>query len=497
VISYDNTIGPTAEATVSKYLPDGAIIDVVIPYFPIDWADSFSDLIKNNILSFKTFGLRYDLTTQDWAIVSSENLSQAPFSLANAGSTSGTGLDASWFVKLAYSAGAYTVESRGINYVFQSVLETRFYFDPNVKVYDSRTAATRRDSIKVLRTNTEPDSSNALFYSKSFRVWGNVIGPDGYEDNRKINITFPDDNIDSVPDQPDLFLELVAPSVNSKNKFVFFEKTTDQYEFSRFDPVETSDIVTSYETESLILSNINLYPIGTVFYATSENKFFVSSGTAISQTTDYIARVGRSELYFQYVHNAPNNRRIDPSPNNLIDLYLLPKSYSDDYYAYIRDTSNRLTEPTPPTNEELRLEFGSIESYKSISDSLIYNAGVFKPLFGDKAAPALRATFKIVKNPLIAITDNDVKSKVIAAINDYFDIANWDFGESFYFSELSTYLHNTLVPYVSSIIIVPTNSASFGTLFQINAEPNEILTSAATVDNVQIISAITAGQINQ
>ena len=30
----------------------------------------------------------------------------------------------------------------------------------------------------------------------------------------------------------------------------------------------------------------------------------------------------------------------------------------------------------------------------------------------------------------------------------------------------------------------------------INAEPNEIMISAATVDNVQIISAITAGQIN-
>jgi len=38
--------------------------------------------------------------------------------------------------------------------------------------------------------------------------------------------------------------------------------------------------------------------------------------------------------------------------------------------------------------------------------------------------------------------------------------------------------------------------ASFGTLYQINAEANEILVSAATVDNVQIISAITAGQLN-
>jgi hypothetical protein len=498
IINYDNTLGPLAEAVISKFVPTGAIVDVVIPYFPIDWSDSFTEAIKNNILSFKTFGLRYDLATQDWKIIDSDNLSNLDFSLTNAGSTAGTGLDASWFIKLNYSSGAYQVESRGISYIFQSVLETRFYFDPNVKVYDSRTAATRQDSIKVLRTNTEPDSSNALFYSKTFRVWNTVVGADGYEDNRKINITFPDDNIDSVPDEPDLFVTLVDPTVNPQNKFVFFQKTVDQYEFARFDPISNSSVVTSYSTESIILSNINLYPSGTIFYATSEGKFFISSSSSITETTDYIARIGRSEIFFQYVHNAPNNRRIDPSPNNLIDLYLLPKAYSDDYYAYIRDTSNRLIEPTPMTNEELRLEFGSIESYKSISDSIIYNSGIFKPLFGDKADPALRATFKIVKNPLIAITDNDVKSKVVAALNDYFDIANWDFGESFYFSELSAYLHNTLVPYVSSIIIVPTNSASaFGTLFQINAEPNEILTSAATVDNVQIISAITAGQINQ
>ena len=200
---------------------------------------------------------------------------------------------------------------------------------------------------------------------------------------------------------------------------------------------------------------------------------------------------------FQYTHNAPNNRRIDPSPNNIIDFYILTKSYSDDYFAYIQDTSNRLLEPVAPTNEELKIEFGSIENFKTISDSIIYNSATFKPLFGSKAASPLQATFKVVKNPNINISDNDVKSQVIAAINDYFNINNWDFGETFYFSELSAYLHTVLVPNVSSIIIVPNSSmASFGELFQINAEPNEIMVSAATVDNVQIISAITAGQIS-
>jgi hypothetical protein len=54
-----------------------------------------------------------------------------------------------------------------------------------------------------------------------------------------------------------------------------------------------------------------------------------------------------------------------------------------------------------------------------------------------------------------------------------------------------------LSPNVSSIIIVPTNvTAALVHLYQINANPNEILVSAATVDNVQIISAITAGQLN-
>jgi hypothetical protein len=40
-------------------------------------------------------------------------------------------------------------------------------------------------------------------------------------------------------------------------------------------------------------------------------------------------------------------------------------------------------------------------------------------------------------------------------------------------------------------------SSTFGSLLQINANFNEIIVSAATVDNVQIISAITAAQINQ
>jgi hypothetical protein len=118
-------------------------------------------------------------------------------------------------------------------------------------------------------------------------------------------------------------------------------------------------------------------------------------------------------------------------------------------------------------------------------------------LFGAKSDPSLQASFLVVKNPAVSITDNEVKSQVITAVNAYFNVNNWDFGETFYFSELAAYLHTTLVPNIASILVLPKNeSLVFGNYFQINAEPWEIITSAATVNDVEIISAVTAAQLN-
>ena len=493
-----NYVQLTNQATLSVVVPTNAIVTKIISAFASDWSQDLINSCIESVLSYKTFGIRYDQFGKVWAFINQQDLNVTDdFSIANTGDTSGLSLDASWFIKLEYVSQQYEVISRGLNYYFQSERETRFYFDPDVKVYDSRTATTKVDSVKVLRTNTEPDTANSLFYSQTYRPWNRVVEVDGYEDNRKILITFPDDNLDEVPDNPDLYNILVDPTVNEQNKYIFFIKSLDQFNFLRYDPVPAGEVITEYATKVEILTKIQLYAVGAVFYATTEDKFYESDQTDVTEISNYIARIGRRDLSFQYTHNAPNNRRIDPSPNNLIDFYLLTRSYSDQYFAYIQDTSNKVVEPVAPTSEELKTEFGSIENLKTISDSIIYNSAKFKPLFGNKAEAALRATFKVVKNPNINISDNDVKSQVIAAINTYFDINNWDFGETFYFSELSAYLHSSLSPNVSSIVIVPAaGTSSFGSLYQINAEPNEIVVSAATVDNVQIISAITAGQLN-
>jgi hypothetical protein len=98
----------------------------------------------------------------------------------------------------------------------------------------------------------------------------------------------------------------------------------------------------------------------------------------------------------------------------------------------------------------------------------------------------------------LVTSESEIKSAVVAAINSYFDIDNWDFGETFYFSELSAYLHQALTPMVASIIIVPADPRiQFGAMYQVNADHNEIITSAATVNNVEVIVAITANHLNQ
>ena len=48
--------------------------------------------------------------------------------------------------------------------------------------------------------------------------------------------------------------------------------------------------------------------------------------------------------------------------------------------------------------------------------------------------------------------DADIKSRVIAAINEFFALLeNWDFGDSFYFTELTAYVMLELAPDMSNV----------------------------------------------
>jgi len=85
---------------------------------------------------------------------------------------------------------------------------------------------------------------------------------------------------------------------------------------------------------------------------------------------------------------------------------------------------------------------------------------------------------------------------VVAAINEFFALDNWDFGDTFYFTELAAYIHNQLAPDLLTAVIVPNQSGQgFGSLFQIDSAADEIFISGATVGDVSIISALGANQL--
>jgi hypothetical protein len=489
---------------INEIAPQGAIVDELFAVFNNKFTPELIDTMVSYVQAYEDFGLRYDVDASVWTLILPQDLNPSDeFSLGAAGNTSGQGLDASWLIRFKTVGQTYTVLYRGLNYIFESVLETNFYFDDTVKIFDPKTGFTLNDQIKILKVNSNPDDANPLAIDYTWFIYKNIVEVDGYENPGKILVTFPDTDADGIPDNPELFDLIVNPQINTADKYVYFQKTVGYDNFVVETPISKDLVVSEFDTLQSIQIAATLYTNGQLFYLPDDDVFYQltivdDSSYILNQVLGYTAKFGRQDLYFQYRHNSPNYRRIDPSPNNIIDLYILTKQYATDYAAWIRDSSNRVTRPIPPSPETLRLEFDQLENFKSITDTIIYNSARFKPIFGAKAPLNLQAIFKVVKNPNIIISDSEIKTSVIAAINTYFDVANWDFGETFYFSELSAYLHSTLAPNIASVLIVPASETSaFGSLLQINAEYNEIIASAATVDNIQIITAITAAQINQ
>jgi len=544
--------------TLSDNIPTSAEAINVFPAFSNSFTRDFKTRLINNIENYSNFGISYNQQTKAWSIIDSVDLNlTSPFSLEFQGDTTGQQRDSSWLLALTVNSATYTVQARGLNFIFESVKETKFFYENRNKIFDPVTGFTVNDTINVLRVNGNANTGQPLPENYLWFIYDQIVESDGYVDASKVLITYSDRNDNGIPDDPDIFQNLVMPikvvpstnvlwtSVNGSKvytqytrlfqngqifydsssnlyyelsttpsisidlisdnqlnrKFVFFKATIGYNNFVEFEPIDSSLVNVTFGRRSGIVPNINNYEIGQVFYAWQDQTFYQitldGSSKTLSTVTNYLVRTGRNVLYFQYKHNSPGNRRIDPSPSNLIDLYILTKEYENSYREWAIDTTGTIQEPEKETSESLQLAFGDLENYKALSDALIYNPAKFKPLFGNKAIPELQATFKVVKNSNINLTDSEIRSQVLAFINAFFALGNWDFGETFYFTELATYIQQGLAPNISSILIVPNSTNQiYGSLQQISCEPNEILISCATVENIEIIPAITAGHLN-
>jgi len=491
----------SASIVLNDFIPTGALIEQIIPKYSLALIDDVKTQLIDQAFEFRNFALRYDNYDRQWKIVLAEDVNTInDFAIGKAGDTSGDNLDASWMLYFKTDGQKYTVTYRQMRYVMESENEIRFFFDGADKIYDPSTGEVVRDKIDILNINRKPGELTPFTRDFSWTITDQYKDVEGYLDSRKIQIQFIDLDDDGVFDDPDIFEQIVGESDTS---VPITEKIVFQKVYTTSDGVEDFKFFNNLNDEIVIVQNESaIAPYSTrlegqIFYLQDE-QIFRKLNKTLNNTqinTDYKAFFGRSNLKFHYVHVADSNYRIDPSSSNIIDTYLLTKTYDRQLKQYI--SGQLAVEPRPPSNDELLRNYGSaIAKIKSISDDIIYHPVRYKILFGSKAPADLQVKFKIVRNKNLVINDNELKSDIIDEINKFFDIENWDFGETFYFQELSAYIINKLSPRLVSFLIVPRQTTqTFGSLFEIKSEVDEVFTSAATVSDVETIDEITATQI--
>ena len=485
---FSNGTGPVI---LNGYVPSGAILTTILPTFDNTLS---SEIIQECIIRME-LQQDFSLVFNNSLTVNQERWSIKPYDNSN------------WFINFkSQSANKYIITYRALAYYFGSVADTRFTFEANKLVYDPFTGKILQDFVNVLSSNTQPGSNYPLNKDVKVSVIGQTVESDGYIDDFEVEVASIDVNDRTIISNPDFFAQVTGYVTGNSNigVYVFFELIENDVTLNSYQIIPSTSVVYQYATKTQIEVAKYEYPEGQLFYAYSDNIFYITQQDNAITTPYYVLieqpqysiKPGRQGLIYQYRHNSNNTTRIDPATTNIIDLYVVTQSYYTQYQNWIQDTTNTVPMPDKPTISELSLEYSKVQDYKMLSDSVVVNSVVFKPLFGPKASPALRATIKVIKASNTNASDSEIRSATLTTMNNYFNINSWNFGDTFYFSELSAYIHAEIGELVSSVVLVPNDpTMHFGDLYEIKCAPYEIFVNAATAGDVVVISALTSAEL--
>ena len=300
-----------------------------------------------------------------------------------------------------------------------------------------------------------------------------------YSTDMKSSVLIEDDTLFSSLNDAESLLITTPTIVAVSNEIVLFAEGgtagLNNHEFF----ITVNDYVYFYRGDKL--SNWSIAPLSIDSLSSYIAELRAKTGT-------WTRKIGRTALNFAWFHRSNRYHLIDPAPSNIIDTFIIQKGYFLDFKRWIENTT--YTKPDDPTPLDLRLAYNSLLSNGMQSDTVILYPGTIKLLFGQKAHPTLQAIFKVIKSPSSTLSDNQIKNDIVTIIRNYFDISYWEFGETFYFSEMSAVIHSELPNEISSIVIVPIyDNNHFGSLFQINAREDEILYPDVSVSDIEIISS--------
>jgi hypothetical protein len=449
----------------------------------------------------QTFGIGYNQQTETWYVIDNDNLATGTvFSQTYSQDQTGTNRDSSWLIRVLYNTNSWIIQTRAQRYVFESVDEVRFFFSNSGKTIDSATGQILYDSVTVLGVNPAPlppSPPPPLGIDYPWQIYGQEIYPDGYADPASVRVTFWSTQDQPLPNDPDQFVAIVKPTETPPQKFVFWVRYTSAEGYQYYQPIDIPQTRIYSVPSAVPVPPAGNWHEGELAYIISTSAFLqYVNGVLITVTGDYKVRLGRNNISYLWKHYATYQQRINPAIMNIIDIFILTTTYNQDLRNWIATGGNSYTKPQPPSVETLNSTFAYFEQFKMMTDQIVWHPVTYKLLFGAQAQPEYQVLFKVVKVPGTSYSDNEVKSLVKSQIDTYFSLSNWDFGQSFFFTEMATFIQMNLATIVATIVMVPTSgSARFGDLFEIIADPDEIFISCAAVQNIVIVGSLTEAQL--
>lgn len=368
-----------------------------------------------------------------------------------------------WFYVQSNADGSFEILFKAVKMVMHSDTTKFWITNENEKVITYDTYANHYDSITLLKANVGANGCS-LSQNQNFRVLrqdtlnvGENVGTESIHDL----IVLPEDaDMDGIPDDIDLsyLIDLRNPT------YVYFRRETTSHEWQY---VPYTDDIYALWLEDLE-NGIGLWK----------------------------REIGREGLNFLWMHRTPRYHLIDPAASNIIDWFIIPRSYYFSVRLWLDGILD--TPPVPPTPFQLKSDYRHLLENKMISDTVILHPGKLKFIFGKHADSELQATIKVIRNQNRTLTNNQIKTIIVDAVNTFFDIEKWEFGETFYFSELSAYIHTRLPVDIDSVVLVPKFvSQIYGDLQQIHAKEDEIIQPSISVDDVVIIESLNPRNLKQ
>ena len=507
-------------------------------YFTQSFLEELVDKVE--VASEGNFGITFDALNRDW-VITTDTSDDVKMIMLEGGSKV-----LNWFFRLRYNRPTETwnIESRSRSYIFGSKGENNFYFDTSK--LDSNGNFITNDYVKVLAVGSKEyvwkpyDTISyddgyvnpARFKAQAFDAQNslNAINPMQFKEMTEIKsdtMVFYKDTETTVGEQ----LDAIIKDGTGIEGSMWGSTTESGYYYTRYKctiypagtvlphniyaPINKAGTYTRLSNGKLrqfvgeTFTKDSIYDFDIVEYVKSYDAYgiptyFGEDGYAYQYDAlnkelkqipneDIIIEKGLNNLIFLWVHYPTSKQITDPSTTNIVDMYIMTSTYYEEVENWIANGKTGEF-PTPPTAYELESQYASLRKSKMISDTIIFHPVIYKRVFGLGSASSNKCLFKVMKANNLT-SDNEIKQLVVSLIDSYFK--EFSVGQSFFFTQMSTYIHDNSNGLIKSIVPVSANANDvFGTLFEIGCEENEMLLSTATVQNIQIVSTLDKETLN-